>query len=250
MTSDQFSAGAAGYRATMVPSLRPVAQRVVERAALQPGERVLDLGTGTGSAAAVARGEGREVVGVDAAPGMLAIAREEVRDVVFQEMDFSALAFKDAAFDCLLAVHSLLFAVDRRATLAEWRRVTRPGGRLSLSVPGPVEVTSYAVYGEIYARHGIVDPGRYPTPGELAGVAIDAGWTDVETDTDRGHAIVLPDEDAFRVWRSIGSRGAATADWSPEQHAALTEEMLAVTPRDPDGWLRIPFGAIYLIARS
>lgn len=249
MKVDQFTAGAAGYRATMVPSLRPVAERVVERAALRTDERVLDLGTGTGTAAAMARGQGRQVTGVDASPGMLAIARGEVQGVTFHEMDFAALAFGDGTFDCLLAVHSLLFAQDREAALAEWHRVARPGGRLSLSVPGPLEVTPYAIYGGIYARHGIGDPGRYPTPSELAGQAADAGWTEVRTDTDPDHAIALPDDEAFGVWRSIGSRGGATAEWAPEQHAALTEEMLAVTPRAADGSLRIPFGVIYLVAR-
>lgn len=245
-----FSEAAADYLATMVPSLRPVAARVVERAALQPGERVLDLGTGTGSAAAAAMGGWRSVVGVDAAPGMLEVARLAVPGAVFELMDFSALAFEDGAFDCLLAVHSLLFSQDRGATLAEWHRVACPGGRLSLSVPGPLEVTPYAVYGEIYALHGFGDPGRYPSPEGLASLAVQAGWTDVQTDTDPHHAIVLPDDDAFRRWRSIGSRGAATADWSPERRDALTEEMLRVTPRDGDGRLRIPFGVIYLAARG
>ena len=76
--AQRFSETAAGYAATMAPSLRPVAEAVVRRAQLQPGERVLDIGTGTGSAAAAARGEGRQVIGVDAAPGMLEIARREV----------------------------------------------------------------------------------------------------------------------------------------------------------------------------
>ena len=41
----------------------------------------------------------------------------------------------------------------------------------------------------------------------------------------------------------------ATADYTPEQHRALTDEMLAVTPRAADGTYRIPFGALYLTAR-
>jgi SAM-dependent methyltransferase len=165
-------------------------------------------------------------------------------------MDFAALRFDDASFDVALAVHALLFAGDQRGVLAEWRRVTRPGGRLSLSVPGPTDVTPTAIYAEIYARHGIDTSDRYPTPDALAELARSAGWDEVEVDADPTTAIVLPDDDAFRVWRGIGSRGAATAHYTPEQHRALTEEMLAVTPRDADGQLRIPFGAIYLSARQ
>lgn len=247
--AQRFSETAAGYAATMAPSLRPIAEAVVARAHLRPGERVLDIGTGTGSAAAAALGQGRAVIGVDAAPGMLEIARREVPGVRFEEMDFAALRFDDASIDVVLAAHSLLFATDQAAVLAEWLRVTRPGGRLSLSVPGPRELTPTRIYGEIYERHGIDTAGRYPTEASLAALAASAGWEQVETAADPSTAIVLPDEAAFRLWREIGARGAITADYTPEQHRALTDEMLAVTPRAADGTYRIPFGALYLTAR-
>ena len=248
--ASRFSETASAYAATMVPSLRPVAAEVVRRAALRPNERVLDLGTGTGIAAAAARGDGRTVVGIDAAAGMLALAREQVDGVEFREMDFGALGYDDGTFDVVVAVHSLLFASDDRAVLREWLRVTTPGGRLSLSVPGPNEYTPSAIYRDIYERYGIDPSGRYPTAEELVARAAAAGWRDAVAEYDHTTAIVLPDEEAFRTWRGIGSRGAATAELSPEQHRVLTDEMAAVTPRDADGRFRIPFGAIYLTARS
>ena len=247
--AERFSETALGYAATMAPSLRPVAAEVVRRAALAPNENVLDIGTGTGIAADAARGAGRRITGIDAAPGMLAIARDDVDGVTFEEMDFLHLGFPGAAFDVAIAVHSLLFAVDRVAALAEWLRVTRPGGRLSLSVPGPTSRTPTAIYAEIYDQHGIDTSDAYPTQEALTVLAQGAGWTDIETDADPGIAIVLPDEAAFRTWRAIGSRGDATARYTAAEHEALTDAMLAVTPRAPDGTLRIPFGAIYLTAR-
>ena len=90
----------------------------------------------------------------------------------------------------------------------------------------------------------------YPVAAELAGWARDAGWTNAAVDQDPTVAIRLPDADAFATWRRTGSRGAATAGWSEEQHAALTADMLAVTPRQPDGSYAIPFGAFYLTARN
>lgn len=246
--SSHFSDTADAYAATMAPSLRPIAGEVVRRAGLEPGERVLDVGTGTGIAAAAARGEGRTVIGVDAAPGMLAIARAEVSGVTFEEMDFTALTFADASFDVVLAAHALLFAVDQPAVLREWLRVTRPGGRLSLSVPGPDAVTPAAIFADIYERYGIDTTGRYPTPEMLAATAAAAGWIGVETAADPTTAILLADASAFGTWRSIGFRGNATADFTPEQHQALTDELLAAAPRTADGAIRIPFGAVYLMA--
>ena len=245
-----FDATADGYAATMAPSLRPVAAEVVRRAALQTGEHVLDVGCGTGIAASAAHAAGAEVVGLDGAPGMIAIARRDVPGVDFRVGDFNALPFEDGAFDAIISSHALLFADDRTAALREWRRVCRAGGRLSLSVPGPEERTPGTLYAEVYRDHGVARTFDYPVAGEVAGWARAAGWTDPAVDQDPEVAIRLPDADAFVTWRRTGSRGAATAGWSEEQHAALTADMLAVTPRQPDGSYAIPFGALYLTARN
>lgn len=246
--SAPFQANAPGYAQTMVPSLRQVAAEVVRRAALQPGERVLDIGSGTGIAAAAALGEGRTVMGVDGAAAMIEIARTEVPEATFGVMDFHHLAFDDGAWDVAISSHALLFADDRFAALREWRRVVRPAGRLSLSVPGPIELTPSTIYVDIYERWGLGSRFDFPTQAILADWAEAAGWTEIETGADPEMAIRLPDDAAFAVWRSTGSRAGATASFTPQQHEALTAQMLAATPREPDGSFRIPFGALYLTA--
>jgi ubiquinone/menaquinone biosynthesis C-methylase UbiE len=246
----RFSETATGYVATMAPSLRPIAAEVVRRARLRPHDRVLDAGTGPGTAARLAVGEGRSVTGIDAAPAMLDIARDAVPDATFLEMDFGRLAFPHRAFDVVLAVHALLFADDPVAVLAEWRRVAVPTGRLSLSVPGPEERTPSAFYADVYRRFGVEPTVGYPTPDILAAWARDAGWEDVSTTSDPSTAIELPDEAAFRLWRSIGGRSPRQGRRRRAVGDDLTDAMLAATPIDGAGRYRVPFGTIYLTARA
>jgi len=233
----------------MAPALAPVAAAVVGRAALGPGETVLDVGCGTGNGAALAVGDGRRVTGLDAAPGMLAIARRRVPDAEFVQADFTALPLPDAHAHVTLAVHAVLFAQDRVAALREWLRVTRPVGRLSLSAPGPGSVTPTAVLGEVYTAYGIEGGDDYPTPDDLRGWATEAGWSDVTLDTDPAMAIPLADDEAFRTWMRVGARNRLIGSWPAKRREAFMRDLMAAAPRDEDGGYRLPFGAIYLTAR-
>lgn len=240
------------YEATMAPSLRTMAFGVVYRAALQPGERVLDAGTGTGIGLEAAAGDSRDVVGLDLSPEMLAIARGRLPEHTFVEADFARMPFEDHSFDVVISVHALLFAEDQVAALREWRRVTRPGGRLSISVPGPSQHTPRTIYAEIYERHGM-QPGSatdYPTQQTLKEWAVAAGWQSVATDADPRTAIRLADDAHFERWLSIGPRGPWSQGRSEPERRALAADLLAATPREPNGMLRIPFGTLYLTARA
>jgi SAM-dependent methyltransferase len=246
-----FSAHADDYAATMTPALAPVAAEVVRRAVLQAGEAVLDIGTGTGTAAILARGEGRIVTGLDAAPGMLAIARRLAPDIDFIDADFSHMPLPDGAMDVVIAVHALLFADDRIGALREWRRVTRQGGRMALSVPGPGDVVPSAVFGEVYDRFGIAwGADDYPSPESLAGWASDAGWSEVAVDSDPTTAIPLADEAAFETWLRVRANALATSDWSADRREQFARDLMAVAPRDANGAFRVPFGALYLTAQK
>jgi len=233
----------------MAPSLRLIAAEVVRRADLRPGERVLDIGTGTGVGASAALGEDRSVVGVDAAPGMLAIARRQVPEAEFVEADFGALPFPDASFDAVIAVHALHFADDPVAVLAEWRRVDIPGGRLSISVPGPRRALYLPIFHAIYRRYGLERRIGIPTLTALAERARGAGWRRVKTAADPTTVIRLADAAAFGRWMRTGSRSAAARSLSEEDFEALVADLLVATPRAPDGTLAIPFGSLYLTAQ-
>ena len=247
---DGFSETAEHYAVSMAPSLRTMAVRVVQRAQLQVGERILDAGTGTGVGAAASLTSGREVVGVDAAPGMLAIARAEVRGARFVEADFANLPFPSASFHVVISVHALHLAVDPVATLAEWRRVTVPGGRLSLSVPGPRSALAFKIYNPIYRRYGMARKTVVPTRPRLFAWARAAGWAQVDIEANPATTIRLAGPDTFERWLMTGSRSGAMQRLGPEGFAQFAAQMLAATPIGPDGMLHIPFGTLYLTARN
>ncbi|MFY9270980.1 MAG: methyltransferase domain-containing protein, partial [Candidatus Manganitrophaceae bacterium] len=105
-------------------------------AKIRPGERVLDLATGTGITAIAARERGADVTGVDLTPELLAVAREKakdagLRDIDFREGDAEALPFADASFDVVVSTCGHMFALDQPKVAAELARVTRPGGRVT-----------------------------------------------------------------------------------------------------------------------
>ncbi|MGH2893801.1 MAG: methyltransferase domain-containing protein [Solirubrobacteraceae bacterium] len=106
------------------------------------GDRVLDVASGTGVVARAARDrvgpEGR-VTGLDINPAMLAVARAESPGVDFVQGSALALPFDDAGFDVVLCQLGLQFFPDRAAALAHMHRVLVDGGRLGVSVFGPIE---------------------------------------------------------------------------------------------------------------
>lgn len=112
---------------------------VIAAADLQPGERVLDLGSGTGHDALRAAdlvGPAGRVDGIDFTPEMLDRARAAAAgrsNVTFHEADIRRLPFPDASFDVVLTNCVVNLVPDKRAVFAEARRVLHPGGRLVLS---------------------------------------------------------------------------------------------------------------------
>jgi SAM-dependent methyltransferase len=103
------------------------------------GRRILDAGCGSGALSVALRDRGAVVTGIDASAGMLALARRRLGDdVALHVVDLSdRLPFDDGAFDDVVASLVLHYLEDWGPTLAELRRVLRPGGRLIASVDHP-----------------------------------------------------------------------------------------------------------------
>lgn len=103
------------------------------------GRRILDAGCGAGPLSAALRERGADVTGIDASAGMLALARRRLgNDADLHVVDLSdPLPFADGVFDDVVASLVLHYLQDWGPTLAEMRRVLRPGGRLIASVQHP-----------------------------------------------------------------------------------------------------------------
>jgi ubiquinone/menaquinone biosynthesis C-methylase UbiE len=126
------------YEHYMVPAIfAPWVSALLDCAAPQPGERVLDVACGTGVVArhAVAQvGAGGRVVGLDMNPHMLAIARARAPAVEWREGNAMALPFTAHAFDVVVCQQGLQFFAESSTALREMHRVLVPGGRLALAV--------------------------------------------------------------------------------------------------------------------
>ncbi|HXD56603.1 MAG TPA: class I SAM-dependent methyltransferase [Thermoleophilaceae bacterium] len=117
--------------------LTPAAEELIEVAAPREGERVVDVGCGTGNAALLAAARGARVTGVDPAPRLLQVARErasaEGLEADFVEGDGASIPLGDGEADLVLSVFGVIFAPDPPAALAELARVCAPDGRIVLT---------------------------------------------------------------------------------------------------------------------
>lgn len=107
----------------------------------KPGERILDVATGTGWTSRLVARRGATVTGVDIASDLLAAARANAEaaalDIDYRVGDAEALPFPDGAFDAVVSTVGVMFATDQDAAARELARVVKPGGRLALTTWTP-----------------------------------------------------------------------------------------------------------------
>jgi ubiquinone/menaquinone biosynthesis C-methylase UbiE len=135
---------ATDYEALWRAQLADAHDALLRRAALRPGEHVLDVACGSGLVAfraADAVTSAGHVVGVDLSGRMIDVARAHadqrgVRHASFARMDAEQLAIPDARFDVSFCALGLMYMPDPGRALREMKRVLKPGGRLALAVWG------------------------------------------------------------------------------------------------------------------
>lgn len=227
------------YERFFVPAIgEPLARDLIRRAAVRPGERVLDVACGTGIVARLAArqvGANGRVAGLDANPGMLAVARSVTpadMSIEWYESSAEDMPLPDGAFDVVLCQMGLQFMTDKVAALREMGRVLVRGGRLILKVPGPTGKT-FAVLAQAMERHVSSQAAGFVTQifslhdtREIEELLSEAGFGDIVVEAN-DRMLSLPPAKAF-LWQYVHSTPLAgmVAKVDEEVLAALEGEVV------------------------
>ncbi len=246
---------------------RPVAERMLERAALAPGMTVLEVAAGTGVvglAAARAVAPGGRVILSDFSPAMLEAAARHaaalgIEGVEFRELDAQAMDLADDVADVVLCRWGYMLMPDPAAALAETRRVLRPGGRLSCAVFGePAENPWAALPARVLQQRGHMPASSATAPGilalgdrdRLAGLITGAGFATPLIE-EVGFVWTFDGEDDFWAFvnDAAGALAMVLARLDPAERAEVKAEVMeTLAPFSGTGGMELP--ALCLVASA
>jgi ubiquinone/menaquinone biosynthesis C-methylase UbiE len=249
--------------------LQPVSDALFDQASLQPGERVLDVGVGSGPTTSQAweavRPDG-SVTGIDIAPPMIAAARQRVTasEIEWLVADAASYDFPPNTYDAVISRFGVMFFTDPVAGFRNLCEATRPGGRLIVTVwsnlyatgffgiPYTVATTTLHTLGAAYQAFPpdgfLFSLGR---PETIRQVLDAAGWADVETTIDNRLMYLPPNPlAAAKITMASGPVGALL-EGQPDSVRAEVETALTAdyTHRQDESGIALPSGFIVVAAR-
>lgn len=229
------------YEICWVPALMgKCAADLVEAGEVKSGDRILDVGCGTGVVAREAAhrcGAGGSVTGVDVNEPMMDVAKNIARELGMQKIewrqcDASSLPFEDASFDVVFCQQGLQFMPDKPAAMNEMTRVLSPGGRLAVSVwktSSPFGTALCKVLDKHFGK-GTTTPWQVAyslgNRNELRTLATDSGLSEAHVQLDIKMARHAK-PDAFVLGAIIGSPLAGEFEMKAEaDQKAIVQEIL------------------------
>lgn len=245
---------------------RRFAERALDALVVVRGTRVLEVACGTGMFSRLAArvvGPGGGVVAVDASEPALTVARRlDISGVVdWRHWDGGRLPFDDESFDVVACQHALARFEDPLPVVTEMRRVLVPGGRIGVTVWGPIEENP-ALAAELDAamKAGLEDSGVVDSLlrscslhriADLLDLARRAGLPDASCRTVRTLATLPGVAEWVKVYPSLPPLAAAWARCDQQariQFLSRASELLR--PFEHQGVLRVQASARLLVARA
>ena len=230
-------------------------EQVLNAAEVAPGQRVLDVGCGTGiltRAAAGRVGSQGHVVGLDPNPGMLSVAMRSVEPIEWREGVAESLPFEDGSFHRVVSQFAAMFFTDAETAISEIARVLAPSGRVAIATWAPLaETPGYAAMVDLLDRlfgEEAADALRAPfTFGDVDRMKelLSNSLSGVEVDVVEGTAR-FP---SIERWVFTDIRGWTLAEMiDDDQYAALLAAAESEFARFADGTGAVSFPAPALIA--
>lgn len=222
--SEAFRVGGDAYDDFMGRYSTSLAPLFADFAGVRSGQRVLDVGAGTGALTVALLARGATVVAEEPSPEFAAVLRERFPDVDVHETPAETLPFESREFDVALAQLVVAFVTDAPAAVAEMARVSR---RVAVCMWGIAEVDMFAAIDRTADAIGgtrAAEPRRYRTPQELRDLLAPHGEVEsAELDVTAAYG----DFDEF--WQAMGRRVGPAGQWvaslDPEQRKRAYEEL-------------------------
>jgi SAM-dependent methyltransferase len=223
------------------------------------GESMLDVGCGPGTVAAAAADAGFAALGVDADESMLSLAHRKHRGLPIVGGALPHLPFAQKKFDAVAANFVVNHTPDPRAAVREMCRVTRPGGRLALTIWSAAPSPLNRLWNDVMTMASVTPPTGNTLPPDrdfertrtgLAGLMTGAGLHDVVVSEVHWLFHIAADD----LWRAVAGGVATIGQTFQAQPPVLQDGMRdayvrLVDQRYPDGELRLPSSALLASAR-
>jgi 2-polyprenyl-3-methyl-5-hydroxy-6-metoxy-1,4-benzoquinol methylase len=148
------------------PLFRPIYEAVLKQAGVRSRQCVLDVGCGSGLFCNVAAKHGAQVAGIDAAPGLIEVAKSRTPSGDFRVGEMEELPFDDGVFDLVTGFNSFQFASEPANALRQAQRVVKPTGKIAMAIWGRAQDCQAASV--LKALSVILPPPPPGAPGPFA----------------------------------------------------------------------------------